>query len=1086
MNNNDFNYYNKTKNIKNNTIKSNNNINTIKLNSNNLEKKHTTMYDTLFNTLDYFNPFNIEGIENQNTCIFDSVDSISKEIQNIRDSGKSLDEQNIMLDNYIQDCGEQYSGINSLINMDIIDVMKNEKQGNNLLKSMFESITILQDNISKSIIMITPYQATGIHPIDLFQQEFPNQQIPTFGECEDLCNKHFQNIVTKYGNIYGEEPSEFKHGIPVLLDSIRTIKKDASISHVLECQAFIHEGEPWKTAREALELNNLVRDPNSYFADGKMGPLASNSPHHDAANSKLLTIRNNLESISKDINNVGGSFYNYVENLLTDFSYLNDASFKKAKYFLQFPNGTSPFSILKEKDQIVSDSQTKGLINLMLALQETFRHQCRLKEFINAIRNHYLTVRDTNFSDYDENSIKEFIKNNIEELGTIIDSYINDTNFSKIIPYDSNSLKNLITFNVPDNLTEFCYNLTKVNSYTGKTYESCPSYSIDIDYANDIFFKNGLKRLDGRTLGIYQTPINSILIYMSRLNRIYCLNIKHKLCPSIISESELAEMNAEYDSVRDLLNEQSDHASAHSISTSNNTTTASNAGIINESFTNMKEGFEGNRHMIDGKNKFSGSVSNILQDYTNVFGGKEQTLQQYTDDKINVSNCNPINMPYFSATYKCGNVMSNNPLSNLTASEIAQFNCANPENEKNDLYDCNLFYLILNDDGTVNIKRNNDSNQIMYSWDPEIDESEKIFIISAGMNESSLNPKNVLYGGETLNPGDFLSSPNKTYNLLNENGSLKLQYKLSPCFRNNENNNYGYYSSEDGNYKSIGIYHVDDVNISHIGKAGHVNLNGELQLYETPKFSDAYISVGNYATSHHNNMNEMPTNDDQIINRNGAAVMYSTSSPETCGKYCNEFDDCGGYIISEGNCMLKSDKMFPKGLRIPSSNSNMYIRMRGFKSDDLHESTKPIKDEKSNMTNFKLNEYENSGNLLSGYRQTTDPSDIVEATTLYYEEYEKRKQELISAKQELDTTLKSLNAEEIEVLKQYNINVDTMQQNITKQEEIQKHIYNKVNGINTLETAEYDVNTNVNQNLKYMFVYSALTVGFLGATFALI
>ena len=77
-------------------------------------------------------------------------------------------------------------------------------------------------------------------------------------------------------------------------------------------------------------------------------------------------------------------------------------------------------------------------------------------------------------------------------------------------------------------------------------------------------------------------------------------------------------------------------------------------------------------------------------------------------------------------------------------------------------------------------------NVMKLCLDPEIDETEKLFIIEGGMNESSLDPSNILYGGQTLNPGDFLSSPNKTFNLINDNGVLKLEYKITPCFRNNK------------------------------------------------------------------------------------------------------------------------------------------------------------------------------------------------------------------------------------------------------------------------------------------------------------
>ena len=64
------------------------------------------------------------------------------------------------------------------------------------------------------------------------------------------------------------------------------------------------------------------------------------------------------------------------------------------------------------------------------------------------------------------------------------------------------------------------------------------------------------------------------------------------------------------------------------------------------------------------------------------------------------------------------------------------------------------------------------------------------------------------------------------------------------------------------------------------------------------------------------------------------------------------------------------------------------------------------------MRNFKLDEYNSSGNLLSGYREPETPSDIVEASSLYYEEYNKTKQELINAKKDLNDTLRNLNAQE--------------------------------------------------------------------------
>ena len=1078
MNNNDFNYYN---NIKNNKVKLNNN-NTIKLNNNNLEKKQTNMYDILFNTLDYFNPFNIEGLENSNNCPYQSVESINSEILNLRASGKTIDEQNTQLDEYSTLCSEQYGGVNSLINMSIIDIIKNEKQRNILLKGLNEKVFILDENLKKLFFMITPYMGTGVHPVDLFKQEFSLDisEIPSFGDCVNLCETNYNEIIQDYSNIYGEEPTAFKNGIRILLDCIKLLRINASVSLSVETQQFVYNDKKnWGNAMEALGLHNMTSDNNSYYADGKYHPLFKDHERQDHSREILVGIKEDLNNISEEINQVGSDLYKYVEYFTTNYPYINQ---DQANLFLQFPNGTTATDILKEGEDAIEE--TSGLLYRMFMLQETNRQSSHLREFVVNLRSLYFSLRNrTDFTTYDTDELKSFLNENKNNIEQVIDSYYDEGGkFRNILHLDKNEFKNLLSFGIPDSLKELCFNLSKVNDYTGETYASCPPDSLDIQYDADVFMKEGIKTINGRKLGIYQIPINTIFIYISRINRLYCRKIRDNFCDSIISEEQKQEMLAEYSDIRDILNTESDHASAYSISTSGNTTTASNP-VISESFTNMKEGFQGNREMIDGKVKFSGSVSNILKDYTNTFGGEEQTLQNYTDDKINLSICNPVNTPYFSATYKCGNIVNDTPLSNLTNSDIAQFNCANPDNQTNDLFNCNLFYLILNDDGSMNIKRN---NEVMFSWDPEIDETEKLFIIEGGMNESSLDPSNILYGGQTLNPGDFLSSPNKTFNLINDNGVLKLEYKITPCFRNNKNINHGYYGNDEGTHKSIGIYHVDDVNISHIGKAGHVNLNGELQLYQNPKFSNAYINVGNYTTSHHGNMSSKPTTDDQIISNNGTAVIYETTSPDTCAQYCDAYDNCGGYLISEGQCMLKSDKMFPVGLRVPNSSSNMYVRMKGFPQKDLHISTKAIKNENSNMHNFKLDEYNSSGNLLSGYREPKTPSDIVEASSLYYEEYNKTKQELINAKKDLNDTLRNLNAQEIELLKQYNINVDNMQQNITKQEQIQKDIYNKIDGINTLETAVYDVNTNVNQNLQYMFVYSALTIGFLGATFALI
>ena len=107
--------------------------------------------------------------------------------------------------------------------MSILDVIKNEKQRNTLLKGMNDKVFILDENLKKLIFMITPYMGTGVHPVDLFKHEFSLDvgEIPSFGDCLTLCETNYNGIIKDYSDIYGEEPTEFKNGIRGLFDGNR-------------------------------------------------------------------------------------------------------------------------------------------------------------------------------------------------------------------------------------------------------------------------------------------------------------------------------------------------------------------------------------------------------------------------------------------------------------------------------------------------------------------------------------------------------------------------------------------------------------------------------------------------------------------------------------------------------------------------------------------------------------------------------------------------------------------------------------------------------------------------------------------------
>ena len=181
--------------------------------------------------------------------------------------------------------------------------------------------------------------------------------------------------------------------------------------------------------------------------------------------------------------------------------------------------------------------------------------------------------------------------------------------------------------------------------------------------------------------------------------------------------------------------------------------------------------------------------------------------------------------------------------------------------------------------------------------------------------------------------------------------------------------------------------------------------------------------------------------------------------------------------------MLKNEKMFPYGLKISDSSSNMYIRMRGVQDNEINKSCNKIEDT-ANMTNNKFEEYENSDHILSGYRKNDAPCDIVEASKPYIDEYYNSRDKFNKIKNELNEMLNKLTQEEKKILESYNLNVKTLQNNISEQDKIQKNTYKTVQNIGSMYAADSDIHDSMNENLQYLMIYSTITLTLLGFTFA--
>ena len=163
--------------------------------------------------------------------------------------------------------------------------------------------------------------------------------------------------------------------------------------------------------------------------------------------------------------------------------------------------------------------------------------------------------------------------------------------------------------------------------------------------------------------------------------------------------------------------------------------------------------------------------------------------------------------------------------------------------------------------------------------------------------------------------------------------------------------------------------------------------------------------------------------------------MYNTSSAAECADKCNEFEECGGYVISGNNCMLKTDKMFPVGFEERATpNSRMYVRMKGVPNGELDGSCVKIsKDEKHDKTN--KDQYDRSGNILPDFETSSRVIWLKLVSRIMTSM--RTKAILDEAKKNLNESLNTLNEKDIQNLEKYNVNVKQMQDNIEYQDQLQ-------------------------------------------------
>jgi len=296
--------------------------------------------------------------------------------------------------------------------------------------------------------------------------------------------------------------------------------------------------------------------------------------------------------------------------------------------------------------------------------------------------------------------------------------------------------------------------------------------------------------------------------------------------------------------------------------------------------------------------------------YTSVVKGQESA-----DFIVGQAGSDPA--PYcqkdFSATYKCG--LGPNKTITIAAEakgKTAQFDCT-AENAI-----CKGFKLTLGDDG--NLVLTDSTKKVVWQSNTK----------TVGIASTEFNAANGIYGrnylnpGETLGAGQFIGSPSGNCFLIMIAGSdttpggLQIQYNIVNCSAT---------SGAGNDDTAYGVYNIPGVVSSAIasglGQAGFIDDSGTLREYpsEMIHLGTDYDSLGNY-NSEGNDLSSF--------------TMTNISSAD-CKAKCSATEKCAGFIFnkSENKCYLKSSGMFPTGLRIPDSNSELYIRSKTVSGGDI-------------------------------------------------------------------------------------------------------------------------------------------------------
>ena len=191
-----------------------------------------------------------------------------------------------------------------------------------------------------------------------------------------------------------------------------------------------------------------------------------------------------------------------------------------------------------------------------------------------------------------------------------------------------------------------------------------------------------------------------------------------------------------------------------------------------------------------------------------------------------------------------------------------------------------------------------------------------------------------MHPSQSLNQGEYIcSATGNCFMVLTTDGKLEvcaLKIKSDSVTE-------GLMKVMKGSYPtSHALYELDGINVENLGKVANISIDGKRRMY-----SNSQLALGTkYIEITGKDAKDRPIAYDNP-GESLESVQNDTGSIDFCFQQCSSRPDCGGFAVSKSDpdtCYLKTADMFPVGMRVPSTSTQLYKRLYTPKLQKISES----------------------------------------------------------------------------------------------------------------------------------------------------